>query len=120
MKPTEALKYLRKFPVDLLFLDIQMPSLTGIEFYKGVQLALDSLKTSVTNLPENLAKGAEVVASKVAGVASDVAEGAGKIVNQGAKGLFSGIGTPLLVAGGLVGPRVKAIDYYGDRLLRLG
>lgn len=66
-------------------------------------MALDSLKTSVTNLPENLAKGAEVVASKVAGVASDVAEGAGKIVNQGAKGLFSGIGTPLLVAGGLVG-----------------
>ena len=36
-KPTEALKYLRKFPVDLLFLDIQMPSLTGIEFYKAVQ-----------------------------------------------------------------------------------
>lgn len=36
-KPTEALKYLRKFPVDLLFLDIQMPSLSGIEFYKSIQ-----------------------------------------------------------------------------------
>ncbi len=36
-KPTEALKYLRKFPIDLLFLDIQMPSLTGIEFYKALQ-----------------------------------------------------------------------------------
>lgn len=36
-KPNEALKYLRKFPVDLLFLDIQMPSLTGIEFYKKVE-----------------------------------------------------------------------------------
>jgi len=36
-KPTEALKYLRKFPVELLFLDIQMPSLTGIEFYKAIQ-----------------------------------------------------------------------------------
>jgi DNA-binding LytR/AlgR family response regulator len=34
--PTEALKYLRKFPADLLFLDIQMPSLTGIDFYKQV------------------------------------------------------------------------------------
>lgn len=36
-KPTEALKYLRKFPVDLLFLDINMPSLTGIELYKAVK-----------------------------------------------------------------------------------
>lgn len=36
-KPSEALKYLRKFPVDLLFLDIQMPSLSGLEFYKEVQ-----------------------------------------------------------------------------------
>jgi DNA-binding LytR/AlgR family response regulator len=30
----EAAKYLRKFPCDLLFLDIQMPDKTGIEFYK--------------------------------------------------------------------------------------
>lgn len=66
-------------------------------------MAVDSLKESVKKLPDNLAKGAEVVASKVASVAGDVAEGAGKIVNQGAKGLFSGIGTPILVAGGLVG-----------------
>lgn len=36
-KPTEALKYLRKFPVDLIFLDINMPSLSGLEFYKMVQ-----------------------------------------------------------------------------------
>lgn len=35
--PTEALKYVRQFPVDLLFLDINMPSLSGIEFYKAVQ-----------------------------------------------------------------------------------
>ena len=33
-QPNEALKFLRKFPVDLLFLDIQMPSISGIEFYK--------------------------------------------------------------------------------------
>lgn len=32
----EALKYVRKYPVDLLFLDIQMPSLSGIDFYKSV------------------------------------------------------------------------------------
>ena len=36
-QPTEALKYLRGFPVDLLFLDINMPSLSGIELYKAVQ-----------------------------------------------------------------------------------
>src|SRR5436190_19925657 len=31
---TEAAKFLRKFPVDLLFLDIQMPDINGIDFYK--------------------------------------------------------------------------------------
>jgi DNA-binding LytR/AlgR family response regulator len=35
-KPTEALKHLHKFPADLLFLDIQMPSMTGIQFYKSI------------------------------------------------------------------------------------
>jgi len=37
IKPTEALKHLKKFPVDLLFLDIHMPSLTGIDFYKQIE-----------------------------------------------------------------------------------
>lgn len=36
-QPTEALKHLRKFPVDLVFLDINMPSLSGIDLYKAVQ-----------------------------------------------------------------------------------
>lgn len=31
---SEAAKYLRKFPVDLIFLDIQMPDISGIDFYK--------------------------------------------------------------------------------------
>lgn len=35
--PNEALKYLRKFPVSLMFMDIEMPSMTGIELYKSVQ-----------------------------------------------------------------------------------
>lgn len=30
----EAMQYIKKYPVDLLFLDIQMPDLTGIEFSK--------------------------------------------------------------------------------------
>lgn len=36
-QPNEALRHLRKFPVDLLFLDINMPALSGIELYKTVQ-----------------------------------------------------------------------------------
>ena len=35
--PGEALKHLQKFPVDLIFLDIQMPSVNGIDFYKQVK-----------------------------------------------------------------------------------
>jgi DNA-binding LytR/AlgR family response regulator len=30
----EAAKHLRKFPADLLFLDIQMPDINGLEFYR--------------------------------------------------------------------------------------
>ena len=37
IKPGEALQYLEKNPVDLLFLDIQMPSLSGIDLYKSVK-----------------------------------------------------------------------------------
>ncbi|MCC6251855.1 MAG: response regulator transcription factor [Bacteroidia bacterium] len=36
-KVSEAQKYLRKFPVDLIFLDVQMPKLSGIEFYKSLE-----------------------------------------------------------------------------------
>lgn len=34
--PTEALKYLRKYPVDLIFVDIQMPSMNGITLVKAI------------------------------------------------------------------------------------
>lgn len=33
-KPNDALKYINSFPVDLIFLDIHMPSKSGIDFYK--------------------------------------------------------------------------------------
>jgi DNA-binding LytR/AlgR family response regulator len=35
-KPSEALAYLASHPVDLLFLDIQMPGLSGLDFRKSV------------------------------------------------------------------------------------
>jgi DNA-binding LytR/AlgR family response regulator len=36
-QPTEALKHLRKFPTDLIFCDIKMPSMTGINLVKSLQ-----------------------------------------------------------------------------------
>lgn len=36
-RPTDALQYLQDFAVDLLFLDINMPSITGIELYKSLK-----------------------------------------------------------------------------------
>ena len=35
--PDEALKYLHRFPIDLLFLDIQMPSTTGLAFSEKIK-----------------------------------------------------------------------------------
>lgn len=36
-QPSEALKHLRKFPADLIFCDIQMPAMTGINLVKSLQ-----------------------------------------------------------------------------------
>lgn len=35
-KSDDAFKYLKKYPVDLLFLDINMPSISGIDFFKNL------------------------------------------------------------------------------------
>ena len=35
--PAEAAKYLKAHKVDLIFLDIQMPSINGIDFYKSIR-----------------------------------------------------------------------------------
>ena len=35
--PHEALRYLHNFPVDLLFLDVQMPGMLGTEFFRKVK-----------------------------------------------------------------------------------
>lgn len=36
-QPNEAIKHLRKFPADLIFCDIQMPAMTGINLVKSLQ-----------------------------------------------------------------------------------
>lgn len=36
-QPNEALRYLQKYPVDLIFCDIQMPAMTGINLVKSLQ-----------------------------------------------------------------------------------
>ncbi len=36
-KTSEAKKHLDKYPVDLIFLDINMPSISGIDFYKDLK-----------------------------------------------------------------------------------
>jgi len=37
LKPNDAQRYIENFPVDLLFLDIQMPSISGIDFFKSLK-----------------------------------------------------------------------------------
>lgn len=66
-------------------------------------MILDSIKTSVQNLPENLATGAKKVAGAIGEATADIAHGVGKVANQAGKGLFSGFGTPMLVGAGLIG-----------------
>jgi DNA-binding LytR/AlgR family response regulator len=36
-RTSEALAYMKKNPIDLLFLDIQMPDISGIDFYKSLE-----------------------------------------------------------------------------------
>ncbi len=36
-KPSDAIKYLKNYPVDLLFLDIQMPSISGVDLVRSLE-----------------------------------------------------------------------------------
>src|ERR1044072_4817977 len=51
----EGLKYLNKFPVDLLFLDIDMPHMNGIDLYK--QLKQDTMVIFITSRPDYAVEG---------------------------------------------------------------
>lgn len=54
-EPTEAMKHLRKYPVDLIFLDVRMPAMSGIEFYKAV--AQDTMVIFTTAYSEYAVEG---------------------------------------------------------------
>lgn len=62
-------------------------------------LVKESVKDSIVHLPATLG----AVASKSAEVIADTAHAAGKVVNEAGKGLFSGVGTPLLIGAGVLG-----------------
>lgn len=51
----EGLKYLHKFPTDLLFLDIDMPEINGIELYK--QLTQDTMVIFITSRADYAVEG---------------------------------------------------------------
>lgn len=54
-RPAEAEAFLKKNPVDLIFLDIQMPALNGIEFYRN--LGSDSVVIFTTAFSEYAVEG---------------------------------------------------------------
>ncbi|MBE7453839.1 MAG: hypothetical protein HS111_34715 [Kofleriaceae bacterium] len=67
------------------------------------EMVVDSVKDSIKRLPENLASGAEAVADAGAAVGMK----AGEVVTAPVRGVFNGLfgklGTPLLIAGAVVG-----------------
>lgn len=56
----EGLKYLNKFPVDLLFLDIDMPLMNGIDLYK--QLKQDTMVIFITARADYAVEGFNLMA----------------------------------------------------------
>jgi Response regulator of the LytR/AlgR family len=54
-KPNDARKYIDNFPVDLIFLDIQMPSISGLDFLKDLEKEIMVIFT--TAYPEYAVEG---------------------------------------------------------------
>ncbi len=69
----------------------------------ATDLAIQAIKQSVTNLPENIKAGAKAIGSGAAHVVGDLAHSVGQVANEAGQGLFKGFGTPLLVGAGLIG-----------------
>ncbi len=75
-------------------------------------MAKDSLKYSVTHLPDTLSHAA----SKTVDFVGSAAHAAGHIVSEAGKGLLGGLGTPLMIGGGLLGVYLltRSRDRRGD------
>ena len=58
--PKAGLKHLNKFPVDLIFLDIEMPGLTGLELFQ--KLKQDVMVIFITSRPEYAVEGFNLMA----------------------------------------------------------
>lgn len=79
--------------------DVAVQVAIGAEAPSSWDLFVGALKDSVTHLPETL----ESVGSKAVDVVADAAQAVGHVAGAAGKGLFSGLGTPLLIGGGLLG-----------------
>jgi DNA-binding LytR/AlgR family response regulator len=51
----DGLKYLKKFPADIIFLDIEMPNLNGIDLYK--QIKQNTMVIFITSRPDYAVEG---------------------------------------------------------------
>lgn len=92
--------------------DVSIQIAIGDEAPSKFDMAVDSLKYSVTHLPETLSHAA----SKGVDLVASAAHAAGHVVNEAGKGLFGGLGTPLLIGGGLLGVYLltRSRDRRGD------
>ncbi len=62
-------------------------------------MVVDSVKDSIKHLPQTLG----VAASKGADLIESAANAVGRVANEAGKGLFSGLGAPVLIGAGLIG-----------------
>ena len=62
-------------------------------------MVVDSVKDSIVHLPQNLG----IAASKGADLIESAAHAVGKVANEAGKGLFAGLGAPVLIGAGLIG-----------------
>lgn len=67
------------------------------------EMVVDSVKDSVQRLPDTLASGAEAVADTTGAVARKAGEVATAPVRGVFRGLFGGLGTPLLIGAAVIG-----------------
>ena len=80
-------------------LEVAIQIAIGDEAPSKWDLFVGSVKDSITHLPETL----EHAGSKTIEVVGEAAHATGKVVGEAGKGLLGGLGTPLLIGGGLLG-----------------